>query len=42
MSYQGTETDCFGFEVRKEVKEPEKKFLLSHENEELLFWFLKP
>ena len=29
----------FGFEVRNGVKEPEKKFLLSHEN--LPFWFLK-
>ena len=40
MSYQGTETCCFGFEVRNEVKEPETEFLLSHAN--LLFWFLKP
>ena len=32
MSYQGTETCHFGFEVRDEVKEPEKKFLLSHGN----------
>ena len=40
MSYQGTETYCFGFEVTNEVKELETKFLLSHGN--LLFWFLKP
>ena len=30
MSHQGTETCHFGFEVRDEVKEPEKKFLVSH------------
>ena len=36
MSYQGTETCHFGFEVRNEVKEPETKFLLSHGN--LPFW----
>ena len=40
MSYKGTKTCCFGFEVRNEVKEPEIMFLLSHEN--LPFWFLKP
>ena len=40
MSYQGTKTYHFGFEVRNEVKEPETKVLLSHEN--LPFWFLKP
>ena len=40
MSYQGTETCRFGFEVRNEVKEPETKFLLSHGN--LPFWFSKP
>ena len=40
MSYQSTETCRFGFELRNEVKEPETKFLLSHEN--LPFWFLKP
>ena len=40
MSYQGTETCHFRFEVRNEVKEPEIKFLLSHGN--LAFWFLKP
>ena len=40
MSYQGTETWLFGFEVRNEVKEPETKSLLSHGN--LLLWFLKP
>ena len=39
MSYQGTETFRFGFEVRNEVKEPETKFLLNHRN--LSFWFLK-
>ena len=27
MSYQGTETFRFGFEVRNEVKKPETKFL---------------
>ena len=40
MSYQGTKTNRFGFEVRNEVKELETKVLLSHEN--LPFWFLKP
>ena len=40
MSYEGTETGRFGFEVRNEVKLPETKFLLSHEN--FPFWFLKP
>ena len=40
MFYQGTETCCFCFKVRDEVKEPEKNFLLSHGK--LLFWFLKP
>ena len=30
MSYQGTETCCFGFKVRNEVEEPETKFLSSH------------
>ena len=28
MFYQGTETCCFCFKVRNEVKEPEKKFLI--------------
>ena len=37
MSDHGTEICCFGFEVRKEVKEPETKFFLSHGN--LPFWF---
>ena len=32
ISYQGTETCHFGFEVRNEVEEPETKFLLSHGN----------
>ena len=40
MSDHGTEICCFGFEVRKEVKEPETKFFLSHGS--LPFWFLKP
>ena len=40
MSYQGTETCCFGFGISNEVKEPETKSLLSHGN--LPFWFLKP
>ena len=39
MSYQGTETCRFGFEVRNEVKEPETKFLLNQGN--LLFWFFE-
>ena len=39
MSYHGTETCRFGFEVRNEVKEPETKFLLNHGN--LLFWFFE-
>ena len=30
--YQGTELAVLVFEVRNEVKEPETKFLLSHEN----------
>ena len=40
MSYQGTETCCFGFGVRNEVKELETKFLLNNGN--LPFWVLEP
>ena len=32
MSYEGTETCRFGFEVRNEGKKTETKFLLSHGN----------
>ena len=32
MSYQGTETCHFDFEVKNKVKEPDTKFLLSHGN----------
>ena len=39
MSYQGTETCRFRFEVRNVLKKRETKFLSSHGN--LPFWFLK-
>ena len=40
MSYQGTETFRFGFEVRNEVKKPETKFLFIQKN--FALQFLKP
>ena len=40
MFYHITESFRFGFEVRKEVKQSETMFLLSHGN--LPFWCLKP
>ena len=43
MSDQGIETCRFGFEVRKEVKEPETKFKkVKQSYGNLPFLFLKP